>query len=57
MKISNLIKNLLKLWFKYGNCPIDIVTEDDFCQIEIPLGDIAYSSREKRVKLLSEGFS
>lgn len=57
MKISQLIYHLLVLWFKYGNNPIDIIIEDSICQMKYPLGDLAYSPREKRVKLLSEGFS
>jgi hypothetical protein len=56
MRLSTLIKHLLRSWFKYGNVEVDILTEDSTCQVEQPLGDIAYSSREKRVKLLPEGF-
>jgi len=57
MKVLTLIGNLFRLWLKYGNCKVDLILEDSTCQTEMPLGDIAYSSREKRIKLLSEGFS
>ena len=57
MKILTLMKFLVKFWFQYGNCEIDIITETGNLQVEMPLGELAYSPREKRVKLLSEGFT
>jgi hypothetical protein len=57
MKILALVRHLLKMYFKYGNVPVDLVVEDDFCQTDMPLGDLAYSSRENHVKLLSKGFT
>lgn len=57
MKILTLIQYLLKLYFRYGNRPIDLIIETKKLQIEYPLGDLAYAPGEKRVKLLSEGFT
>jgi len=58
MKISKLLFRLIKIWIKYGNCEIDLVIEEhSIGQVEMPLGELAYSSRGKRVKLLSEGFT
>ena len=56
MKLAKLIKHLLLLFIKHGNVNIDLLIEDSICQTECELGDIAYSPREKRVKLLSKGF-
>lgn len=60
MKITSLLWILFKAFFKYGNCEIDLLIENDDGQVEAKLGDIAIATCTKdksRVKLLSEGFT
>ena len=58
MKILTLILHLVRFYLKYGNCEIDTVIEfENEGQWEAPVGSLAYSPRQKRVKLLSEGFT
>jgi len=57
MKISGLIRRLLSFWWKYGNWDIDLLTEDETCQTECELGDLAVSISEGRIKLLPKGFT
>ena len=57
MTITQLIKHLIRIYLKYGNCEIDLLIEDEHTQWEAPLGELAFTSRGKRVKLLSKGFT
>jgi hypothetical protein len=69
MRASTLIWHLFKLWYKHGNCEIDILTESHFTneelnsiveykaiQVEQPLSDIAFAPGQHRIKLLPKDF-
>ncbi len=63
MTVFKLIKNLLRVWVKYGNLPIHMTLEipPGGRQYAAPLGELAViqpsSSGGGRVELLSEGFT
>lgn len=58
MTIEELIARLVTLSEEYGNnTEVDILTETERSgQVEQSLADIAYSPRDKRIKLLPKDF-
>ena len=55
IKVGKLITSLQLFKKKYGNVPVDVITEIG-SQTEQPCGGIALSPREKRIKILPVGF-
>lgn len=53
--VSWLMAALHDILAKHGDVQVDLITEFG-TQVEQPLSDVAFSPKEKRVKLLPEGF-
>ena len=53
--IIDLIKQLQAIKKKHGNVLVDVLT-DLGSQVEQPCGGIAYSSHQRRVKIIPRGF-
>lgn len=62
MNLSTLIKHLSAVLKSKGDVEVDIITEHDeyktkpAWQVEQPAGDVAYSPRDNRVKIVPEDF-
>lgn len=56
MKATKLVEYLFDFIDLYGDCEVDVITETENSQVEQPASGVSYSPREKRIKIVPEGF-